>query len=145
MAKCVSCEKPTYGEVVVIIDDSKSIVFGYSYLYKVCNKCQGDMLKTLEAIPNMLKGIQDYDERRERFGETRNWCRECWQDISEKNKKNPSPRWTMLFVDVNGFVKNISYLHKTCCKKFISKFGIYNKSENMKPSQTQMSMFSPGA
>lgn len=141
MSKCLSCEKSTNGEMVVVIDSDRRIDVGYSYFYSICNRCQIEMLKTLEAITNMVKRIQDYDERREKFSETRNWCRECWQDISLKNQKNPDPRWAVLFVDVNSYVKNTSYIHRNCCKKFLAKFGIYNKNEYRKPDQTELHKF----
>src|SRR5689334_9766195 len=129
MSKCIGCNKSTNGEIITVIENTRNISFGYSYFYNLCNKCQGEMLKPLEAIPRMLKGIQDYDERRERFSETRNWCRKCWQVIK-------LDRCAMLFVDSNGYVKNTSYLHHDCCREIQVKWNMINLREKREDGQS---------
>ena len=129
MAKCLNCTKHCNNEGIIVVDSSRKMEFGYTWFYNICNKCQFEILKRLETINKMNKAIQDIEERRERFSETRNWCRECWQDIKDF-------RWTMIFVDVNGYVKNTSYVHGKCCNDIQKRYHFENQREMRESEQT---------
>lgn len=106
------------GEMIVIIDKNRAIKEGYTGFYFICNNCQTLILKPLEVIASNIKNIQNYEERKEEFSKTRNWCRKCWQEITH------GERWTMIFIDSNGYVKNTSYVHGECCHEILYKLGI---------------------
>lgn len=122
MSRCLSCKKICSGEMIVIIDKNRVIKEGYSGFYNVCNNCQALILKPLEVLNAQVKAIKDYEERKQEYNNTRNWCRKCWQDTGLE-------RWTMLFIDVNGYLKNTSYVHGKCCTEILNQFHIVEKGD----------------
>jgi hypothetical protein len=116
MARCKCCNTEDSIGTIIVIEKSKRLPF--SGIFNICNKCMEKPMKSMEILQNQIKQIKDWDERKEQYQNTRNWCRKCLQPIEQE-------KWTVIFLDSNHYIKNTSYIDEQCGQRLLKDLKIW--------------------